>query len=62
MRGDFDEDEDPNFKPDSQDWEPVGKCQYSNCDGARFDWDSTDSHWGAWFCVKCGGMQVPPKP
>jgi hypothetical protein len=46
-------------KPASREWEPSGKCQYDKCDGTRFDWDSTDSRWGSWFCVKCGGMQVP---
>jgi hypothetical protein len=38
-------------KPASQEWEPSGKCQYDKCDGGKFDW----------FCVKCGGIQVPPE-
>ena len=45
---------------DKVDWEPSGKCQLDNCDGTRFDYDSTDSRYGSWFCVKCGGMQLPP--
>lgn len=43
-------------------WVPSGKCQYDACDGTRFEWGiDPDPRNSAYFCVKCGGMQIPPR-
>lgn len=50
-------------RPSGATWEPSGKCQYDTCDGTRFTYHvDDDPRSGAYFCYKCGGMQIPPVP